>query len=296
MKDIDDNIEDINSNISYNSLEIGSIDLNDNSTQKIKLEKNEDLNNSFDLKSQLLGQLKIEKEETINYLFSPISERQRSQTHNIFNYKPEFVPKPKPKKTKEKVSPMKLCVKYFRNDINNNKRFTNEIISEYQNNLIDCLSCPDDDYDSFDLDNTSDCTPIEENSFVYELRKEMKIVRNNFDDNNCKLNEYENILSVDKILLKNEKKKKKNKKFDWKKLIHQQEESNWKFLSCGSNILNNNNQNINFDNINNQRTHSAFVTPSFRNKKNMRNSNISILGILESAAKESNKGRYTYNV
>ena len=71
MKDIDDNIEDINSNISYNSLEIGSIDLNDNSTQKIKLETNEDLNNSFDLKSQLLGQLKIEKEETINYLFSP---------------------------------------------------------------------------------------------------------------------------------------------------------------------------------------------------------------------------------
>ena len=263
------NVEENDSNISYNSLEISSIDLNNETYQKNETQTNEDLNSSFDLKTELSGQLKIESEENFKNFFSPIKDRQRSQTYISFNYKPEDVPKLKPKKINEKVSPMKLCIKSFGNN-NFNERFTNEILFEYQNNLIECLSCPDENEDSFDLNDTLDCTN-EENSYVNELRKEMKVVKNNIDD--CKLNEYENILSVNKILEKNkqEKNNKKNKKFDWKKLIHEQEELNWKFLVSNE---------FNSNNLIYERTHSCIITPNFKNKKNMKNSNISILGIL----------------
>ena len=291
-----DFITDNDSNISYNSLEIETIDNHSLKKEKKELNENMDnLDNSFDLKSQLSGKLKIEsEEENLKNYFSPIKERQRSQTLFSFNYKPEYVPKPKPKKTNEKVSPMKLCIRTYGNNTNlKSGKITNEVLSEYQNDLIDCLSCPENNDSSFEFDNTSDSSPLEENSFLYELRKEMKIYRNNFYDNSIQLNEYENILSIDKILLKNQKKKKKNKKFDWKKLIHQQEELNWRFLSYTPLKLKNNNNTIN-QNVDNIRTYSAF-TPTFRNKKIMKNSSISILGILESAAKES-KGRYTYNV
>ena len=278
-------VEENDSNISYNSLEISSIDLNNETYQKNETQTNEDLNSSFDLKTELSGQLKIESEENFKNFFSPIKDRQRSQTYISFNYKPEDVPKLKPKKINEKVSPMKLCIKSFGNN-NFNERFTNEILFEYQNNLIECLSCPDENDDSFDLNDTLDCTN-EENSYVNELRKEMKVVKNNIDD--CKLNEYENILSVNKILEKNkqEKNNKKNKKFDWKKLIHEQEELNWKFLVSNE---------FNSNNLIYERTHSCIITPNFKNKKNMKNSNISILGILESAAKESKKRRYTAKI
>jgi hypothetical protein len=277
------NVEENDSNISYNSLEISSIDLNNETYQKNETQTNEDLNSSFDLKTELSGQLKIESEENFKNFFSPIKDRQRSQTYISFNYKPEDVPKLKPKKINEKVSPMKLCIKSFGNN-NFNERFTNEILFEYQNNLIECLSCPDENDDSFDLNDTLDCTN-EENSYVNELRKEMKVVKNNIDD--CKLNEYENILSINKILdkKKEEKNNKKTKKFDWKKLIHEQEELNW--------ILSND---LNSNNILYERTHSCFITPNFKNRKNMRNSNISILGILESAAKESKRRRYTAKI
>ena len=276
-------IEENDSNISYNSLEISSIDLNNETYPKNETQINEDLNNSFDLKKELSGQLTIESEENFKNYFSPIKDRQRSQTYISFKYKPEDVPKLKPKKINEKVSPMKLCIKSFGNNIIN-ERFTNEILFEYQNNLIECLSCPDDNDDNFDLNDTLDCTN-EENSYVNELRKEMKVVKNNIDD--CKLNEYENILSINKILdkKKEEKNNKKIKKFDWKKLIHEQEELNW--------ILSND---LNSNNILYERTHSCFITPNFKNRKNMRNSNISILGILESAAKESKRRRYTAKI
>ncbi len=276
-------VEENDSNISYNSLEISSIDLNNETYPKNETQINEDLNNSFDLKKELSGQLQIESEDNFKNYFSPINDRQRSQTYISFKYKPEDVPKLKPKKINEKVSPMKLCIKSFGNNIIK-ERFTNEIVFEYQNNLIECLSCPDDNDDNFDLNDTLDCTN-EENSYVNELRKEMKVVKNNIDE--CKLNEYENILSINKILDKNkeEKNNKKTKKFDWKKLIHEQEELNW--------ILSND---FNSNNLLYERTHSCFITPNFKSRKNMRNSNISILGILESAAKESKRRRYTAKI
>ena len=54
------NVEENDSNISYNSLEISSIDLNNETYQKNETQTNEDLNSSFDLKTELSGQLKIE--------------------------------------------------------------------------------------------------------------------------------------------------------------------------------------------------------------------------------------------
>ena len=82
------NVEENDSNISYNSLEISSIDLNNETYQKNETQTNEDLNSSFDLKTELSGQLKIESEENFKNFFSPIKDRQRSQTYisfNIFN-------------------------------------------------------------------------------------------------------------------------------------------------------------------------------------------------------------------
>ena len=38
------------------------------------------------------------------------------------------------------------------------KKITNEILSKYQNELIDCLSYPDDNDSSFENDYTSYCT------------------------------------------------------------------------------------------------------------------------------------------
>lgn len=92
----------------------------------------------------------------------------------------------------------------------------------------------------------------------------MKMTKINIEDSNIQLNEYEKILSIDKILQKDKmNQKKKLKKFNWKKLIHQQEELNWKFLSYGSLILNLNNlYSKNFY------PHRAFSSmTSFNNKK-----------------------------
>ncbi len=123
-------VEENDSNISYNSLEISSIDINNETYPKNETQINEDLNNSFDLKKELSGQLTIETEENFKNYFSPIKDRQRSKTYILFKYTHADVPKLKTQKINEKVSPMKLCIKSFGNN-SINESFTNEILFEY---------------------------------------------------------------------------------------------------------------------------------------------------------------------
>ena len=261
------------SNKSVISMEILSIK---EEKEEIQLNtEDENLRKSLDFKNNMKKNinLEIEKEE----------EPQLIENTKYYFPKP---PKPKPKKTYEEVSPMKLCLKLYDNNNFLDKK-TNEVLYDYEKNNNDCLSCPDNEFSDLELENTFDSTP--KHNFFNEIRKKMKIEKKNIEDN-LKINEYENILSIDKIFNKNKKRKKM--KSIWKKHIQTQEENNWLFTYGFLSSLNNNNG---ID----KRTLSLPLyrtqTEGITTKNRLRNSYISIFGLLESAANE-NKERYTVDV
>lgn len=193
-----------------------------------------------------------------------IPDRVRSNSHFSFYCRPEFVPKPRPKPTAVKPSPMKLSRKIFCNSTI--KKLS--ILNDYHINSLDCLSCPDndseDDCSSFSIE-TLPFSPPEDNrsSKVEILRKEMVKVRTSTQDEKSP-NEYECILKIDDLI---NKKKRKKANSPWKKHIIKQEEKNWlnKSCECGNGEIDG--------------------RGPLKIKKTL-SGNFSILGILESAANE----------
>lgn len=121
----------------------------------------------------------------------------------------------------------------------------------------ECMSCPDSDNELSYSEETQPFSQIEDDSnAVNELRKEMMKIRTSTQDEKIS-NEYESVLKIDD-LLNEEKRKKKKAKSIWKKHIQKQEEKSWLYQSCDNS---------------GRRTVST-------------HSNLSILGILESAVKE----------
>ena len=123
-----------------------------------------------------------------------IPDRVRSNSHFSFYCRPEFVPKPKPKPTTVKPSPMKLCRKIICNSTINKP----SILNDYHINCLDCLSCPEsdseDDGSSFSSDTLPFSPPEDSRSSKVEiLRKEMVKVRTSTLDEKSP-NEYECIL------------------------------------------------------------------------------------------------------
>ena len=176
----------------------------------------------------------------------------------------------------EYVSPLKLCRKTYGNIQKWNKK-SNEVLCDFQKNLIDNKSCNDDDSleDLFISYYEEEVTPNPEDLVnLLDFRKKMILFKNSI--NIPKYKEYENILNSDEIFL-NKKNIKNNKKYNfWHKHIR--------------NLLRDNSAKIPIFSL------SRLSAGSIVNNKDKNNeSGLFILGILENAVNEK-KGRYTTNI
>ncbi len=269
MEQDTNNGSDNESNISVFNKEISIDDIIEISSNEE--EENELLNQSLDFKQSVSINLNLSIENEKNQ--SEIEEKKELNNNNI-KYNPPKISKLKPKKTNDQISPMKLNLKLFGNNISENKRI-NDVVYNYSLDKSDAISCPDEDENDFDDINSNDkiVKKTMKKLNLIELRKQMKNIKIEFEDNDNKLKEYENILNSDSIFNKN----KKRRKSIFKKYIQQQEEINWLFSSNGPMAsLNNINQRSISSTL--YRSNTSFANNRFR----LRNSNISILGILES--------------
>ena len=177
---------------------------------------------------------------------------------------------------------MKLNIKFYGFDNSKNKQI-NEIVYNYSLNKNEAKSCNDEEINEDEIENFSG---KKNNLKINELKKEMKNILNDFLETDNKSKEYENILNSDYIFNKNKYKPKKKSIF--KKHIQLQEETNWLFSSMGPLVsFNVGNNNLYQRTISNQisRSNTTFLNSRIR----LRNSNISILGVLESAANEKKR-------
>ena len=277
---------DNDSNISVINKDISIEDFTEISTNQEE-EEDEILNYSLDFNKSVKNNLNllIENEKYNNQLeIIP-------QSLNKLN--PPKISKLKPKQIIEPVSPMKLNLKLFENDNSENKKI-NDIVYDFSLNQADAKSCNDEITSENEIEEFTLNLPLEkeikleEIKFnINEIRKDMKNYKSQIE-NNYKSKEFEYILNSDKIF--NRKKYKLKKKSIFKKYIQFQEETNWLFSSMGPLAS------LNGDN--NQRTISLQInrsnTLNTNYKARLRNSNISILGILESVVNER-KRRNTVN-
>jgi len=227
-------------------------------------EKEIDLENEFFSENNL--QLK-EREEIIK---KKLKTRKRSKSFGEkknLNKKYFYIKK----EPSEYISPLKLCRKTFGNIQKWNKK-PNEVLCDFQKNIIDSNSCNDDSQDFFLLySETERSTPNHEDlSNLLNCRKKMTLFKNCINDRNFK--EYENILNSDNIFKKNLNKKNNF----WHKHIRQ--------------ILRENN-NKNPNSFLSRLSAGSIINNVDKNKEG----GLFILGILESAVNER-KGRYTTNI
>ena len=169
-------------------------------------------NSSFEIPKSLSKKviLKEEKEDTdsttSNYECIQIKDennitRKRSKTNYIPRCLINNAPKIKPKKIDDElISPLKLCIKTIYQE-NSSEKKTNNLLYDFQKDLIDCKSCNDniseDDNDLFS-DDTERNTPNETDLNNFSLcRKKMKNVISS--SNISSSYEYENILNSESI-------------------------------------------------------------------------------------------------
>ena len=194
-------------------------------------------------------------------------------------------PRPHPKESNEYITPLKLSAKSFGNIQKLNKK-PNAVIFDYEQNIIDCKSCNDEDsLDTFFLFNsdTERTTPnVEDLQNLLNCRKRMTIFRNSINDRVSL--EYENILNSDYIFEKTNNKQfnnnQKKKNVFWYKYIKQQQNRNKHSISHTKRIMSQ--PLIDAYNIANEED------------EDKKNNGLFILSILESAANER-KGRKTLN-
>ena len=310
------NISFLNKDISING---------EDETELTSNEEDDILNNSLDFKNFSKSiNLPIEKEIEYDNKINEIKKKKPNKELEIIpedslfklednsNFIPPKISKLKPKKILDPVSPIKLCLKSFGKDYSiNNKE--NEIVIDYSKDKNECQSCPDEDnYTEIEIEevdfnsnninnnkNNNNNKKIMYNNFskinINEFRKEMKNLKSCFEEEDLekiKSKEYEEILNMDKIF----NKKKYNRKLRrsiFKKHIQRQEEINFLFSSMGPmSILNNDIRKRTLSlTQNNNRTNTISINKFSR----MKNSNISILGVLESAVNEK-KRRNTVTV
>ncbi len=308
------NISFLNKDISING---------EDETELTSNEENDSLNNSLDFKNfsksiNLPIEKEIESDNKINEIKKkkPNKELEIIPEDSLFklednsNFIPPKISKLKPKKILDPVSPIKLCLKSFGKDYSiNNKE--NEIVIDYSKDKNECKSCPDEDnYTEIEIEevdfnlntinnNKNNNTNNKNNNLtiinINEFRKEMKNLKSCIEEEELEKiqsKEYEEILNMDKIF----NKKKYNQKLRrsiFKKHIQRQEEINFLFSSMGPMSVFNNSirkRAISLSN-NNIRTNTISINKLPR----MKNSNISILGVLESAVNEK-KRRNTVTV
>ena len=270
------NIIDVDnySNISVFNQDISFDDLIEISSNQ---EEDELLNNSLDFNKSVKTHLNLKIENENNQL--DIIPEKNIPLKIKTKYNPPKISKLKPKQIFEPVSPMKLNIKFYGFDNSKNKQI-NEIVYNYSLNKNEAKSCNDEEINEDEIENFYG---KKNNLKINELKKEMKNILNDFLETDNKSKEYENILNSDYIFNKNKYKPKKKSIF--KKHIQLQEETNWLFSSMGPLVsFNVGNNNLYQRTISNQiyRSNTTFLNSRIR----LRNSNISILGVLESAANE----------
>ena len=274
------------SNISVFNEDISIDDLTEISSNQ---EEDELLNNSLDFNKSVKTNLNLKIENENNQL--DIINEQIIPLKLKSKYNPPKISKLKPKQTFEPVSPMKLNIKFFGFDNSKSKQM-NEIVYNYtlDKNEAKTFNEEETDEDENEEINFSNNKKNKKNHLkINELKKEMKNIKNDFLETDNKSKEYENILNSDSIFNKNKNLQKKKSIF--KKHIHLQEETNSLFLSMGPlKSFHVGNNNLNKITVSNQIYRSNTLVSNSRIK--LRNSNISILGVLESAANEK-KGRNT---
>ena len=254
--------------------------------QEINLEdKQEDANKKFLLEDEDDDDEEDDLED--NKCFNGDITRKRSKSF-VPNMPYNNAPKPHIKMSNEQISPLKLNVKNFGNFPILNKR-PNSILYDFQKDKIDSKSCNDrENQDDFELfySETERTTPsLNDLQDLTICRKKMSNFKNCI--NNKTYKEYENILNSDYIF--DFKKKEKNLNINhyhhhhlrrnnfWQKHIKQQQ------LKYSNKILN---SNICDNSV--KRSETA-------NIENIKDNDLFILGILESAANEK-RGRNTVNV
>ena len=231
--------------------------------------------------------------EIANYFLENNINKKLSKTQNQISINSlKKAPKTKPKISYEYISPLKLNMKTYGNNPFCDKK-PNQIISDFQKNILDNKSCNDeeksDDYYFFDNDETERTTPnLEDLNNLLECRKKMTIFRTSIDEKVSK--EYENILNSDLIFFDKEKnfelnnQNKKNNNF-WQKHIQKQKKKMSCTMFSSVKLLEN------FDDNNKvKRAESSCLN----NEEYKKDHGLFILGILESAANEK-KGRQTIN-
>ena len=264
--------------------------------------KNEELSidNISDIKEELMNEVNLPieneiyeseefilegKEKEINVFFSEKDEKSSNydpqklnpQKRSKSNEKKINLKKPRPilKEPTELVSPLKLSRKTFGAIPKWNKK-PNEVLCDFQKNMIDCKSCNDEDsQDDLFLaySETERATPSQEDLLnLLDCRKKMFQFKNCINDRTIK--EYENILDSDNIFAGKYKLNHHNIKKNsiWHRHIRQiLRENNNSYLS---------------------RLSAGCIV---NNKEKDKEDGLFILGILESAVNET-KGRNTTNI
>ena len=209
MKEKDNTQIELGSNSSVLNL---SLDISTHNQNNNDIISDSCSNSSFEIPKCLSKNviLKEEKEDTdsttSNYECIQIQNennitRKRSKTNYIPRCLINNAPKIKPKAIDdESISPLKLCIKTIYQE-NSSQKKTNNILYEFQKDLIDCKSCndtiSDDDNDLFS-DDTERTTPNQTDLNNFSLcRKKMKNVISS--SNISSSYEYENILNSETI-------------------------------------------------------------------------------------------------
>lgn len=209
MKEKDNTQIELGSNSSVLNL---SLDISSHNQNNNDIISDSCSNSSFEIPKSLSKKviLKEEKEDTdsttSNYECIQIKDennitRKRSKTNYIPRCLINNAPKIKPKKIDDElISPLKLCIKTIYQE-NSSEKKTNNLLYNFQKDLIDCKSCNDniseDDNDLFS-DDTERNTPNETDLNNFSLcRKKMKNVISS--SNISSSYEYENILNSESI-------------------------------------------------------------------------------------------------
>lgn len=172
MKEKDNTQIELGSNSSVLNL---SLDISSHNQNNNDIISDSCSNSSFEIPKSLSKKviLKEEKEDTdsttSNYECIQIKDennitRKRSKTNYIPRCLINNAPKIKPKKIDDElISPLKLCIKTIYQE-NSSEKKTNNLLYNFQKDLIDCKSCNDniseDDNDLFS-DDTERNTPNE---------------------------------------------------------------------------------------------------------------------------------------
>ena len=209
MKEKDNTQIELGSNSSVLNL---SLDISSHNQNNNDIISDSCSNSSFEIPKSLSKKviLKEEKEDTdsttSNYECIQIKDennitRKRSKTNYIPRCLINNAPKIKPKKIDDElISPLKLCIKTIYQE-NSSEKKANNLLYDFQKDLIDCKSCNDniseDDNDLFS-DDTERNTPNETDLNNFSLcRKKMKNVISS--SNISSSYEYENILNSESI-------------------------------------------------------------------------------------------------